>query len=1063
LKRRIARYSGVFANSKTAPGKVRNVSVKIPIRKDAQPRIAKQIPLNPDQRKLVEDMVDGLLADGVIEPSVNPPSEWGHRIVLARKPNGDYRPALDLRLLNEQCVGNAYPGPNTQTVLNHLSGSHWMSVVDSQAAYHSLELDPESKTLTAFQSPKGLFQFLRVPQGYKSGGQEYCESLHRILGELHWTIACTFVDDIIIKTASTSFRQHVEDVSAVLKRMEEAGCRLKARKCSFGLKEANFVGLIIGRDGHCPDPKRAKALTDMPMPTTPNQLHRQHCMLGYWRRYIKGFAKTSAPIRAAISLKRWKDRAIPNDAKAALLQLRKSVTREGGAFLWHPDFTDNAGPWRIVTDASISGLGAHLEQKTDGSWKTVQVASRFLNKAEQRYSVHKLEALAIAWAVKLFRQFVWDKPFEVLTDNAACRYLKSASKGQLARWAMQLSEYNMNIRWIEGSSNVVADSLSRDPVNAAAASRLIPEGKEITLEEVKTEQRKTGSWVREIARKLDNGDEVEEYLSREGVVCTTKRRGGKERKEVEKTLERVALPKSLVRRVLEQQHSLPMAGHRGVVKTMRAVGSIFTWPGMKRDIKNMIRGCLGCKRRKSPVQKAGMAQPMLVADRPCQAWAIDLQTNLPKDAEGNTILLTCVDVFSRWAIAVPLKSRKTSEIAPALYRAIVLQNGIPERLICDNEGAFTSKEMKLLTKSLGIEVNASAAYSPWCQGHVERWHSWLNSSLSILCNRFKDDWREHLDEVILAYRISGHSSMDGLSPFEVHHGRRCRLPSDLISGLASCKQGETVAAYHSRQSDALERAFDWVRKAQLESAAKNKERADSSSKQVFFQKGDQVIVWRPEQRLTAEERKEHCAVPSKYQYRWSRPRTIVRRIHDNTYLVRDNGARGTKTKDRKVHVRHLLRYDPWEDDEEPNSVSKPAKRQKKKEESVTIDSESDEEDNARVEVGDMILVKHNGDEEPFIAGRVSAIAGDDSDITTEDREIVFQLFGSYSGSLRGEIRPGWIDKKNVHYFSNRKQHTSHVPYTNATRGLTVRDSNVDQWGFALKKHKMPNFVLKEMI
>jgi hypothetical protein len=294
----------------------------------------------------------------------------------------------------------------------------------------------------------------------------------------------------------------------------------------------------------------------------------------------------------------------------------------------------------------------------------------------------------------------------------------------------------------------------------------------------------------------------------------------------------------------------------------------------------------------------------------------------------------------------------------------------------------------------------------------------------------------------------------------VHHGRRCRLPTDILTGLKGLEQQETVAEYHSRQSLALRKAFGWVREAQLKSALRNKARNDEKSHVVQFEKGDQVLAWRPEKRLTAEERKAHDAIPRKYQMRWSRPKTIVRQIHENTYMVRDNGHAGSKSKDRKVHVRHLLHYSPWRDGEEPAAANAKKKRDQQQPRvprpNNNNESESDNEEPTKADVGDFVLIKHNSREEPFLIGRVTEIKEDKNNRRLFD----VHLFGSFSGSLTGEIRAGWIDKKNIHYFGKSRQHYSHKHYTNTTRGLAIEESNLASWGFEITRQKLPRNVLE---
>ena len=95
-------------------------------------------------------------------------------------------------------------------------------------------------------------------------------------------------------------------------------------------------------------------------------------------------------------------------------QLKKAICEE--VILKYPDFTQ---PFRIQTDASRTGLGAMLEQDENGKWRPVAFASRKTSATDKNYPTHKLEYLALKWAItEKFQDYVSAAPFTVYTDNA---------------------------------------------------------------------------------------------------------------------------------------------------------------------------------------------------------------------------------------------------------------------------------------------------------------------------------------------------------------------------------------------------------------------------------------------------------------------------------------------------------------------------------------------------------------------------------------------------------------------------------------------------------------------
>ena len=131
--------------------------------------------------------------------------------------------------------------------------------------------------------------------------------------------------------------------------------------------------------------------------------------------------------------------------------------------LWYPDFKQ---PFVLHTDACLSGLGAVLYQLVDGREHVIAYASRSLNKAEKKYPAHKLEFLALKWAVtKKFHDYLYGNNFTVYTDNNPLTYVLTTAKLDATghRWIAALGMYNFNILYRSGKSNADADGLSRLP------------------------------------------------------------------------------------------------------------------------------------------------------------------------------------------------------------------------------------------------------------------------------------------------------------------------------------------------------------------------------------------------------------------------------------------------------------------------------------------------------------------------------------------------------------------------------------------------------------------------
>ena len=123
----------------------------------------------------------------------------------------------------------------------------------------------------------------------------------------------------------------------------------------------------------------------------------------------------------------------------------------------------------LETDASGEGLGAVLAQgQGDDSVRPIAYASRALIPHEKRYGVSELEALAVVWAARHFRIYLYGHRCCVYTDHEALKSLLNTPhpSGKLARWGLALQELDLEIHYRPGRANANADALSRAPLSS---------------------------------------------------------------------------------------------------------------------------------------------------------------------------------------------------------------------------------------------------------------------------------------------------------------------------------------------------------------------------------------------------------------------------------------------------------------------------------------------------------------------------------------------------------------------------------------------------------------------
>ncbi|XP_039286596.1 uncharacterized protein LOC120351895 [Nilaparvata lugens] len=120
-----------------------------------------------------------------------------------------------------------------------------------------------------------------------------------------------------------------------------------------------------------------------------------------------------------------------------------------------------------ISIASQFAIGAVLSQFKNGADLPIAYASRTLNDTETRYSTIERELLAIVWATKHFRPYLYGRKFNIFTDHKPLQWLFSIKEpnSKMLRWRLKLEEYDYDIQYKKGSKNQNADALSRIHLN----------------------------------------------------------------------------------------------------------------------------------------------------------------------------------------------------------------------------------------------------------------------------------------------------------------------------------------------------------------------------------------------------------------------------------------------------------------------------------------------------------------------------------------------------------------------------------------------------------------------
>lgn len=412
-------------------------------------------------RQEVRKQINEMLSQNIIRPSHSP---WSSPIwVVPKKADASgvqkWRTVIDYRKLNDKTIDDKYPIPHITDLLDKLGRCMYFTTLDLTSGFHQIEMHPDDIEKTAFNTENGHYEFLRMPFGLKNAPSTFQRVMDDVLRGLQNEICLVYLDDIII--FSTSFQEHLERLRLVFNRLRDANLKVQLDKCEFLQQEVAYLGHVVTPEGVKPNPDKIKAIMNFKIPSTTKQIKSFLGLLGYYRKFINNFAKVTKPITKLLK----KDAIIDiNDPsyRECFEYCKNLLTNE--PILQYPDFSQI---FHLTTDASNYAIGAVLSQGPIGQDKPIAYASRTLNDHEINYSVIEKELLAVVWATKYFRPYLYGRKFNIFTDHKPLEWLSSIKEpnSKLTRWREKLEDYNFNIKYKKGCQNVVADGLSRIEIN----------------------------------------------------------------------------------------------------------------------------------------------------------------------------------------------------------------------------------------------------------------------------------------------------------------------------------------------------------------------------------------------------------------------------------------------------------------------------------------------------------------------------------------------------------------------------------------------------------------------
>ena len=229
--------------------------------------------------------------------------------------------------------------------------------------------------------------------------------------------------------------------------------------------------------------------------------------------------------------------------------------------------------------------------------------------------------------------------------------------------------------------------------------------------------------------------------------------------------------------VLYQLHDSPLSGrHFAAEKTLSTIKQRFWWPGLRSSVEKYNAKCTRCAARKG--QKATLKT--IEAKAPFRIVAADIlgPVTLAKMSQARYILVIS-DLYTKYAVAVPLKDMTAKTVATTLDEDWILKFGAPDTLHTDQGTNFNSEVMKDICHVLMIDKTWTSPYHPQGNGQVERFNRGIADTISKYCAEKPHEWDLYLPHVNFVYNTTVHRTLS-TTPFSMMYGRESQYPTDLF-------------------------------------------------------------------------------------------------------------------------------------------------------------------------------------------------------------------------------------------------------------------------------------------
>lgn len=787
LKKLLEEYEDLFKPLNGMPP-ARSEDMKIETEDHPPPKKGKLYHLSPEELAELKIQLAKLLKLGYIRPST---SEFGAPIFFVKQP-GKLRMVVDYRALNKITVPNRASLPHIREMLDQLQLGTIFSKFDLQSGFHQIRIKETDIHKTAFTTKYGHFEWTVMPFGLRNCPGTFQNIINDAYQEFLDDFLVAYIDDLLIY--SKNEEEHYEHLEKLFERTREKKLRFNIKKSEFLQQQVKFLGYLIEKQKIAADPERLKSIVDAAPPRTVTELRSFLGVAVILTRFMKDYAKLAAPLTDMLKGTKQKTDEIiwTDESKEAFKNLKIAVKNCQPLHIFDP-----TKPVILHTDWCQNAVGGWISQLEDKTNEEIPIAfnSKKMTNEQRNYSPYQGELYGIIWGLKTFRPYLSGRKVYVKTDQRALRWLMDQPElsTKQHRYIETLMEFDLEIEWIRGTWNSVADGLSRMKQDRNKSTQTDLSNSNITdqpnsdllmLELNNLDDEEFVDSLKELTQTdeyfTDIIDQLKELPEQRPLEKQDHLSRFKYRNNILYYDDRICVPQELRLQVLEEFHNTPYGGHPGFYVTYELISRDFWWPGINKTVKTFTKTCDECQKYKYKRHKPhGLLNPLSIPDRNWESIAVDFIFPLPTTTnEHNAITVFICRRSKMIRLATGKTTDNASNIARQYIETVFRNHGLQKTIVTDHDGRFNSDTWKEILKSIGTSRKIATPYHHETAGQVENLIGHINSLLKIFCAANPTNWDQLLP--ILEFSINNrHKEPTQLSPFFINTGQHPIIPGNI--------------------------------------------------------------------------------------------------------------------------------------------------------------------------------------------------------------------------------------------------------------------------------------------